>query len=186
MSNPKPFATRIDLDSGLMSTYERHSVRHGSDMAGYYHSIPDGDDPLIYEYFEREVPAESGEIVQNISILYPGTVDGEYYMTRGHYHANGRCSEVYLCLGGRGVLLMQTRSGETDVKEYERGISVYVPPGWAHRSVNTGDEPLVLFALYPADSGHDYDSIAKEGFWARVVRDERGQPVVVPRGDRSA
>jgi glucose-6-phosphate isomerase len=169
-----------------MSSYERHSVRRGSDMAGYYQSVPEGDDPLIYEYFEREVPAKQGEIVQNITVLHPGTVDGEYHMTKGHYHANGCCSEVYLCLGGRGVLLMQTQSGETAVEDYERGISIYVPPGWAHRSVNTGDEPLVLLALYPADSGHDYDSIAEEGFWARVVRDERGQPAIVPRRDGSA
>jgi glucose-6-phosphate isomerase len=186
LSNPRPFATRIDLDSGLMSTYERHSVRRSSDMAGYFDSDPEGDDHLIYEYFEREVPAEEGQIVQNITVLYPGTVDDEYFMTKGHYHANERCSEVYLCLNGRGHLLMQTRSGETDVQEYGRGVSIYVPPGWAHRSVNSGDEPLVLFALYPADSGHDYASIAEEGFWARVFRDESGLPVLVPRRDRSA
>jgi glucose-6-phosphate isomerase len=168
-----------------MSSYERHSVRRCSDMAGYFEADSDGDDHLIYEYFEREVPAEEGEIVQNISILYPGTIDGEYYMTKGHYHANGRCSEVYLCLRGRGVLLMQTRSGETDVQKYRRGSSIYVPPGWAHRSVNTGDEPLVLFALYPADSGHDYASIAEEGFWARVFRGEGERPLIVPRRDGS-
>jgi hypothetical protein len=57
LSSPKPFATRIDLDSGLMSSYERHSVRHGSDMAGYFHADPPVDDLLIYEYFERDVPA---------------------------------------------------------------------------------------------------------------------------------
>jgi len=168
-----------------MSAFERHSVRHRSDLTGYFHAEPEGDDQLVYEYFEREVPAEEGQITQNITILQPGTVDGEYYMTKGHYHANGRCSEVYLCLAGRGFLLMQTRSGETDVQEYARGVSIYVPPGWAHRSVNTGDEPLVVLAFYPADSGHDYASIAEEGFWARVIRDESGQPVIVPRRDRS-
>jgi glucose-6-phosphate isomerase len=181
LSNPKPFATRIDLDTGLMSAYERHVLRHSGDMPGYYHADPPADDLLIYEYFEREVPEEQGEIVQNISILHPGTVDGEYYMTKGHYHANQRCSEVYLCLRGRGYLLMQTRDGETDAQEYRPGASIYVPPGWAHRSVNTGDEPLVLFALYPADSGHDYGSIAEEGFWARVIRGADGQPEIVPR-----
>jgi glucose-6-phosphate isomerase len=186
VSSPRPFATQIDLDSGLMSAYEHHAVRRSGDMAGYFHTDPQVDDLLIYEYFEREVPAEQGQIVQNISILHPGTIDGEYHMTKGHYHANGLCSEVYLCLRGRGVLLMQTRSGETDVKEYERGVSIYVPPGWAHRSVNTGDEPLVLLALYPADSGHDYDSIAEEGFWAQVIRDADGQPMIVPRRDGSA
>ena len=36
-----------------MSSYERHSVRHCSDMAGYFRADPVGDDHLIYEYFER-------------------------------------------------------------------------------------------------------------------------------------
>jgi hypothetical protein len=82
LSNPKPFATRIDLDSGLMSAFERHSVRHCSDLAGYFHAEPEGDDQLVYEYFEREVPAEEGQIAQNITILHPGTVDGEYGVHR--------------------------------------------------------------------------------------------------------
>jgi glucose-6-phosphate isomerase len=185
VSNPKPFATRIDLRSGLMSGYERHTLRRLSDMPGYFHASPADEDPLIYEYFERDVPPEDGQIVQNVSILHPGAIDGEYHMTKGHYHANRRCSEVYLCLSGRGVLLMQTRDGETGALTLERGISVYVPPGWAHRSVNTGDQPLVLFALYPADSGHDYAAIAEQGFWARVIRGAEGRPLIVPRSGGS-
>jgi glucose-6-phosphate isomerase len=186
VSSPRPFTTQIDLHSGLMSTYECHSTRRLSDMRGYFHVEPEDFDPLVYEYFERDVPADEGQIVQNISILYPGTVDGEYFMTKGHYHANAGCCEVYLCLRGRGMLLMQTRDGKTDVKEYGPGSSIYVPPAWAHRSVNTGDEPLVLFALYPANSGHDYAAIAEEGFWARVVRGADGQPAIVPRRGGSA
>jgi glucose-6-phosphate isomerase len=179
----KPFETQIDLHTGAMSPYERRVTRHASDMAGYFHvDLEDGgDDPLIYEYFERGIPAEAGHIGQNITIIQPGAIDGEYYMTKGHYHANRQCAEVYLCLSGQGYLLMQTSDGETDVKEYRRGTTIYVPPGWAHRSVNTGTEPLVFLALYPADSGHDYGSIIEEGFWARVVQGEHGEPTIVPR-----
>ena len=31
-------------------------------------------------------------------------------------------------------------------------------------SVNTGDEPLISFCVYPADAGHNYGDIEKEGF----------------------
>jgi glucose-6-phosphate isomerase len=49
---------------------------------------------------------------------------------------------------------------------------VYVPPYWAHRSINTGDEPLVSFCVYPGDAGHNYGDIATEGFPRRVfIRD---------------
>jgi glucose-6-phosphate isomerase len=177
----RPFATRLHLGTGQMSPYERYFSRRASDMKGYYRVDPDGSaDPIIYECFEREVPAESGQVVQNITIVHPGTIHGEYYMTKGHYHANPQCAEVYLCLSGTGYLLMQTKGGEWDLKEFQPGMSVYAPPGWSHRSVNVGDEPLVLYALYPADSGHDYDAIVRQGFLKRVVCDEEGRPSIVP------
>ena len=62
MSSPKPFANRIDLDSGRISSYERHSVRHRSDMAGYFRADPVGDDHLIYEYFERSAVEDRPEL----------------------------------------------------------------------------------------------------------------------------
>jgi glucose-6-phosphate isomerase len=186
VSNLMPFETHIDLITGHMSACERHFTRRVSDMAGYFEAnlddlAGDGSDPLIYEYYEREVPAESGHIVQDTTVIYPGTIDGEYYMTKGHFHANARSAEVYLCLRGRGYLLMQTKNGENDMREYRPGTSIYVPPGWAHRSINTGNEPLVFLALYPADSGHDYGSIAEEGFWVRLFRGPDGQPMIIPR-----
>lgn len=183
MTRQRPFSTDVNLTTGEMSVYERHITRHASDMSGYFHIDLDDDDPLIYEYYERDVPAEAGQIVQNITIVYPGTVGGEYYMTKGHYHANVQCSEVYLCLSGQGCLVMQASTGKWDVKEYKPGRTVYVPPGWAHRSVNTGGKPLVLYAVFPANSGHDYGKIAKEGFLLRVMRDESGQPAFLVRGE---
>jgi oxalate decarboxylase/phosphoglucose isomerase-like protein (cupin superfamily) len=70
-------------------------------------------------------------------------------------------------LQARDAILGLVRRGE-----HPSGSSIDVPPGWAHRSVNTGEAPLVLLALYPAEAKHDYASIAGEGLWARVVRDE--------------
>ena len=49
-----------------------------------------------------------------------------------------------------------------------RGRMVYVPPFWAHRSINTGREPLVSFCVYPAEAGHNYGDIAKQGFPKRI------------------
>jgi glucose-6-phosphate isomerase len=43
--------------------------------------------------------------------------------------------------------------------------------------VNTGNEPLVSYCVYPADAGHNYGDIEEEGFIKRVVH-EGGQAVV--------
>ena len=58
------------------------------------------------------------------------------------------------------------------------GVVAYVPPHWAHRTVNTGSEPFVFLAIYPGDAGHDYGTIETEGFPQRVVERD-GQPAVV-------
>ncbi len=47
---------------------------------------------------------------------------------------------------------------------------MYVPPFWAHRSVNTGTDPLVSLCVYPAEAGHNYGDIEKEGFPLRVFK----------------
>jgi glucose-6-phosphate isomerase len=45
---------------------------------------------------------------------------------------------------------------------------VYVPPYWAHRSINSGNEPLISFCVYPGDAGHNYGDIKEEGFPKRI------------------
>ena len=48
----------------------------------------------------------------------------------------------------------------------------YVPPFWIHRSVNVGDDELVMTFAYPADSGQDYAIIEEAGgMRSRVVDD---------------
>lgn len=174
-----PFEMTVDLESGQMSVFERHVTRYGRDMIGYYGTQDPDEDALVYEYFERNVPNDPGQIVQNVTVIYPGDANGEYFMTKGHYHANPRASEVYLCLNGEGFLVMQTKTGDWCACALSRGKTVYVPPGWAHRSVNVGDRPLVLYALYPADAGHDYDAISQGGFLKRIVRGLDGKPALV-------
>lgn len=58
------------------------------------------------------------------------------------------------------------------------GIVNYVPGHWAHRSVNTGAEPLVFYAVYIGDAGYDYATIAEHGFPVRVIDGGRGPEVV--------
>ena len=94
-------------------------------------------------------------------------------MTKGHFHAILETGEVYYCLGGRGRMVMETPEGDWHVAEMIPGSVVYVPPRWAHRTVNTSDaQDLVLFWVFPANAGHDYGSIERQGFRKRVVARE--------------
>ena len=88
-------------------------------------------------------------------------------------------SEVYYCLQGQGVMVMETPEGEWAVEELRPGRVLYVPPRWAHRSVNTSSEQdLVTFFIYPGHAGHDYGTIESRGF-RKLVLERDGEPRVV-------
>jgi len=170
----QPFGVGFDLEQGVMLNPSRHLERHASDMRGHYADaealerlIADGD-PLHYEVFEVPVPERAGQLMYCISTLQPGLVGEECFMTKGHYHSVAETAEIYLCLRGEGYMLMKTSGGQCAWEKMTRGRMVYVPPYWAHRSVNTGSEPLISFCVYPGDAGHNYADIEDEGFPKRI------------------
>lgn len=172
-----PFSIGINLESGEMQEATNHLVRKASDMKGYYQDenallalIQKEDDPIHYEVFEHPVPEEYGHLMYCISKLYPGRVGNEFFFTKGHYHTIEQTAEIYLCLGGEGYMLMKTSDGECEAVRMERGQMVYVPPYWAHRSINTGRDPLISFCVYPGDAGHNYGDIQEEGFPKRIFK----------------
>lgn len=171
----KPFGVEFDLIEGIMKEPDNHLVRRASNMRGYYSDdraleelISQGD-PLHYEVFEKKIPEQYGHLQFCISSTQPGRIGGEYFMTKGHYHSIAETAEIYLCLRGQGYMLMKTSTGEGAYEKFVPGRMVYVPPYWAHRSVNTGNEPLISLCVYPGDAGHNYGDIKIEGFPMRVV-----------------
>lgn len=173
----EPFTVDIDIDRAEMPNPTNHLVRTASAMRGHYEDskalerlIADYDDPVHYEVFEVPVPAEYGHLMYCISTLQPGTVGNECFMTKGHYHTVVNTGETYMCLRGEGYMIMKTTDGRFNAQRMERNKMVYVPPYWAHRSVNIGDEPLVSYCVYNAEAGHNYGDIENEGFLKRVYK----------------
>jgi glucose-6-phosphate isomerase len=173
---------RIDFDLAMLEHYEEKVVRRASNMRGFYQNsealekIIEEGDKIIYEVYV--VPHNNeGELSYAITVLRPGKVGEEYFMTKGHYHSKRDRAELYIALKGKGLLLMQR---EDDVRwfEMEKGDIIYVPPYWAHRSINIGDEDFAFLAVYPGDAGHDYGSIAEKGF-AKIVVEKDGKYVIL-------
>jgi len=138
-----------------------------------------GEDPVVYEVYTIKRPELAGELQCGISIVHPGTVGDEYFMTKGHYHAVLDTAEIYQCLEGQGVMILETPEGDWAAKELHPGTVLFVPPRWAHRSVNTSStQALITFFVYPGHAGHDYATIESRGFRKLVVERE-GQPCLV-------
>ena len=180
----EPFALALDLATGGLAPHTTQIVRRPSDMRGMYadreaeERLAAGEDPVVYEVLQYDVPDDNGQLVCCTTVIQPGLVGDEYFMTKGHFHEKRETGEIYLGLRGRGYLLMFV-DGRTAELEMGPGTLAYVPPYWAHRTLNTGDDPFSFLAVYPADAGHDYATIEKTGFPRRVVRSSSG-PAVVP------
>ncbi|MBE0699458.1 MAG: glucose-6-phosphate isomerase [Anaerolineaceae bacterium] len=137
------------------------------------------EDSLIYEVYEIKRPQVAGEVLTGISIVHPGKVGNEFFMTKGHFHTVIDTAEVYLCLNGEGYMVMETPEGETSVQALSPNTILYVPPRWAHRSVCTSrQQDLVTFFAYPGHSGHDYGTIERQGFGKLVVDGEKGIEII--------
>jgi glucose-6-phosphate isomerase, archaeal len=160
-----PFTTLLDLKLGTFDPERAPvQVRTQADLRGFFQAEPPRPDQLVYRIMPVPVPTENSEIQCSTTILEPGTVGDEYNMTKGHFHTVRDRSEIYIGLAGEGRLVLATEDGRHRVEPMREGTVNYVPGGWAHRSVNVGTEPLVFFAAYVGDAGHDYDTIRRDGF----------------------
>lgn len=111
------------------------------------------------------------------TIIFPGKVGNEYFMTRGHYHKHLDRAEYYWCLKGEGMLILMDEERQTGTEVMTPGSLHYIPGKVAHRVANTSDRELVFNACWPSDAGHDYESIHSQGFSARLVEID-GNPVL--------
>jgi len=192
MTYKTPFTKWLELESGKVKDPVLVQQRHLSDLKGLFYDAEAEaerlrDNPLIYEvYLAYDGEAQEGQLGYSTTLIYPGKVGDEYFFTKGHYHAKGDRAELYYCLKGEGYLLMQSPNGAVNAQFMSAGAGSYVPPYWGHRTVNTGQERFVFLAVYPADAGYDYGTIAENGFASLMVeKDGKAALVSNPNFSRS-
>jgi glucose-6-phosphate isomerase len=180
----KPFNVYFDLLKTGFSDSKIHTRRMLSQMAGmfsddaaYSEMLKHGDIP-VYDFYESGAPSHPGDLAFGTSVVYPGKVGNEYFMTKGHFHSILETAEVYLCLSGRGYMLLENPEGKWDVQELVTGKVAYCSKRYAHRSINTGDKPLITFFVFRGDAGHDYGTIETQGY-RKLIIDVNGKSAVV-------
>lgn len=174
----------VDLVTGLIKdqpTLQRNlSYLKGlfNDDAAYDALLAKGD-IKVYDFYDLGIPETAGDLAVGTSIVYPGKVGDEYFMTKGHFHTIIDTAEVYYCMGGHGYMLMENPEGDWEAAELKPGCAVYVPGRYAHRSINvSATEPLRTFYSFRADAGHDYGTIEKKGF-RKLIVERNGKPEIV-------
>lgn len=178
----EPRLCDISVAGGMLQNADGHYRKTYSDLKGLYADTAAFDAILAvkaaeiaYEVTSYTPGGKTSDIIMGVTRMEPGTVGREFFLTRGHIHANGNRPEVYHTLAGRGVMQMESPDGEVRLLEMGPQQVCYVPPYWIHRSVNIGSEDLVMFFAYPADSGQDYGIIERSGgMRVRIMDNGRG------------
>jgi len=189
MSPPEPARCTVALPEGrLVGPGTQRYAKRFADLAGLYADaaafqamLPALAETVVYEVTDLRPSERPGDMIAGVTRMAPGRVGREFFLTRGHIHARADRPEIYFGLQGQGVMLLEGPAGETRVVEIGPQALCYVPPFWIHRSVNVGAGDLVMLFSYPADSGQDYDIIARSGgMRSRILDDGAGGWVEVP------
>jgi len=109
----QPFTFELPLPAFKPSRVDNHIVRRLSDLRGQfsdqetYEKMLAQEDCVLYEVFEIRRPEEVGELLMGISVVHPGKIGNEFFMTKGHFHSVLDTAETYYCLHGEGVMVME-------------------------------------------------------------------------------
>jgi glucose-6-phosphate isomerase len=180
-----PISVQFNFNSGIFSPSNQVVTRRVSDLAemfsdqGAVQKILKNGDQLIYDIQYYPYITSKSDMALGVTRIQPGKVGDEYHMTKGHFHARDDQPEIYFCVHGTGYILMETTDGEFYAHPWTPGTITHIPPMFAHRVVNTGNDMLFFVATFHISAGHDYDLITRQGF-AQLVVERNGQPTLVP------
>jgi glucose-6-phosphate isomerase len=178
----RPSALTV-LSDGVLTGSTAGYEKRLADMAGAYADAAafqraiktHGADTVVYSVRFHQYDSSPGALIVGTSTLLPGSIGGEFAMTRGHLHRIANRGELYYCVSGHGLVLLDAVSGSSATVELTPGLATSIPGGWVHRSVNVGAEPFVTLFCYAADAGQDYEVIAAAGGMSmRIVDDGDG------------
>jgi glucose-6-phosphate isomerase len=171
----------LDLASGIIAPSQHSATRRLRDVLEIFADTADLTEEqletIVYQTYGCPGDGDGPRLLYGTTVLMPGNVNGECFMTRGHYHTNPERGELCLTLSGEGTLLLMpklqdgTPDRERTRQEKMVAGSIHDIDGrLAHRVVNTSDVPLIFFVTWLADCGHDYASIGSAGFGVRISK----------------
>jgi glucose-6-phosphate isomerase len=162
-------------DNHLIGKGVERVTRTISDLIGIFHDEDArsamAQDTVVYEVksFMPVPEGTPGGLYFGLTLLNPGKVGDEYFMTKGHFHVCADRAEDYWTLEGEGMLLLMDEQRRVWAERMYPGSLHYIPGCVAHRVANSGRRLLSFAACWPSDAGHNYAEIAENGFSGRLI-----------------
>jgi len=142
---------------------DKRVIRKLKDMKGRFQNyekvkeILNKKNPVIYRVYRKEDKNEKTGNIKSLTVIYPGCIGKEYFMTKGHKHKK-RAPERYILVKGKGILLLQ--KDKCKKKELIKNKEVTISGKEGHRLVNIGK--LEVITIEYKETEKDYDIIFKK------------------------
>ena len=190
----------LELSAGNGLVYER-VTRKGKELKEvlYTPEAVADDADMYYIYYVRQVPDPLKAVFNRDGLTYgpvllpPLKVGPEFVKTAGHYHPDIPSStisypEIYTQLYGTLLLFLQKRSRvrygapeDCALVTMTPGVSVTVPPDYAHVLINPTGDYALMAGLYSLAFKADYAEVrAQRGLAYYVLDGGNGQIMVEP------
>ncbi len=140
--------------------YNEISVRRFKDMRDRFKDSDYKRNPIIYKVYKKDF----GTFMTGLTVIESGTINKEYFMTKGHRHKRGR-EEIYILLEGKGKLFLQNRKSK--IINMKKNKFYLVPKGYGHRLINTGNTKLKVLTIYSKNVVPDYTFGFKKRFFKK-------------------
>src|ERR671937_447399 len=101
ISPSEPLLVSLSSQTGALVPATSTAERRLSHMRGMFlnHEVEAeliaAADPLLYQVFECAPSQAAGQLKISTTVLEPGKVGAEYFMTKGHYHVVRDRAEIY-------------------------------------------------------------------------------------------
>lgn len=151
----------------LKTSYDQKIIRTLKDMKTKYkdkekaRQILKTKNPIIYTVYSKKLKNRNTDL----TVMNPGTIGKEYYMTKGHRHKS-RGKETYTLKKGKGILLVQNKTSQVITLKKDKPVTISGTSG--HRLINTGNTRMEVMTSYPKKTTKDYSF----KFKARVFKNE--------------
>lgn len=193
----------LAFHDGLLCDADSHKTV--GQMEGLFRST-EGADPatLVYRAYrnirfpEHEKLFSDQDMRYDITVIMPGTVNGEYFKTSGHYHGArlGQLlpyPEIYEVVKGSIAFVLQydplfdteEEGAPDDVRAVivHEGESVIIPAFAGHGSINVADEVSAFSNIAVASCPVLYDAVKNRcGLAAYVMKGSEGPELLANAG----
>lgn len=125
-------------------------------------------------------------------LLPSGRVGREFIKTNGHYHppipgSSYSYPEIYTQLYGKLLLFLQRRNPsmpatpeDCELVEMRPGVTVTIPPDYAHVLINASDDLALMAGLYNVTFGPDYADVDRQRGLAYYILDGHDGIIIEP------